>query len=110
VKPGANHQWGSFPSIHRTIEQIFGIEPISLYDKLAFPQHGAFRTRLRNGPDTSPYTAIRPLVPFAINQLGAPGQTESMAMDWSTYDRIDMDMLNAILYAVARGTAFVAPR
>jgi hypothetical protein len=35
---------------------------------------------------------------------------QSMAMDWSTYDRIDMNMLNAILYAVARGTAFVAPQ
>ena len=90
--------------------QIFGVEPITLFDKLAFPQHGAFRTRLRQGPDTEPFEAITPLVPFAVNQLGAPGQAESEAMDWSTYDRIDMDMLNAILYAVARGTPFVAPR
>jgi DNA-binding beta-propeller fold protein YncE len=109
AQPGANHQWGSMPSLLRTIEQIFGVEPITLFDRLAFPQHGAFRASLTDTPDTKPYDAIKPLVPFAINQLGAPGQAESMAMDWSTIDRIDMNVLNAILYAVARGTPFVPP-
>jgi hypothetical protein len=110
AQPGANHQWGSMPSLLRTIEQIFKVEPISLFDRLAFPQHSAFRSSLSDVPDLAPYVARKPLVPFAINQIGAPGQMQSMAMDWSTYDRIDMNMLNAILYAVARGTAFVAPQ
>ncbi|MBA3654942.1 MAG: bifunctional YncE family protein/alkaline phosphatase family protein [Actinobacteria bacterium] len=111
AKPGANHQWGSMPSLLRTIEQLFGVGPITLFDRLAFPQHGAFRRSLTERPDTSPYTAIRPLVPFAVNQIGAPGQAQSMAMDWTTYDRIDMALLNAILYADARGVPFVpAPR
>ncbi len=99
---GANHQWGSMPSLLRTIEQIFGIKPISLLDRLALPQHGALRRKLSDGPNVAPYKAIRPLVPFALNQPGAPMQAASMAMDWSTYDRIDEQTLNAILYAVAR--------
>jgi hypothetical protein len=109
TQPGANHQWGSMGSLLRTIEQIFSVDPISLEDRLAFPQHAAFRTALAGGADTGPYTAIKPLVPFAINQIGAPGQAESMGMDFSQVDRIDMQLLNAILYAEARGTAFVAP-
>ncbi len=106
AKPGANHQWGSMPSLLRTIEQIFGVEPISLFDKLALPQHGAFRASLDDEPDTDPFIAIRPAIPFALNQPGAPGQAESMAMDFSTYDLIDEDTLNAILYADARGVPF----
>jgi DNA-binding beta-propeller fold protein YncE len=106
ARPGANHQWGSMPSLLRTIEQIFGVEPITLYDRLAYPQHGAFRKSLSDKPDTAKYAAIKPLVPYGINQVGAPGQQESMALDWSGVDRIDMAVLNAILYADARGTPF----
>ena len=109
TQPGANHQWGSMPSLLRTIEQIFGVEPITLFDKLAYPQHRAFRASLSSKPDTRPYAAINPVIPYAINTLGAPGQKESMAMDWSTYDLIDEQLLNAIQYAVARGTPFVSP-
>jgi hypothetical protein len=109
ARPGVNHQWGSMPSLLRSIEQLFGVAPISLHDRLALPQHGAFRTKLSEKPDLKPYVAIRPLVPFALNQLGAPGQAASMAMDWSTYDRIDEQTLNAILYAVARGTPLQLP-
>lgn len=105
AKPGANHQWGSMPSLLRTIEQIFDVEPISLFDRLALPQHGAFRTSLvLPAGAMQPYKAIKPLVPFALNQPGAVGQVESASMDFSTYDLIDEDLLNAILYADARGT------
>ncbi|HZN15266.1 MAG TPA: bifunctional YncE family protein/alkaline phosphatase family protein [Acidimicrobiales bacterium] len=109
AQPGPNHQWGSMPSLLRTIEHIFKVDPITLHDRLAFPQHGAFRATIAEGPDLTPYDLVPELIPFAINQLGAPGQAESMAMDWTTVDRIDMGLLNAILYAVARGTPFVAP-
>ncbi|MEY2565535.1 MAG: hypothetical protein QOE35_64 [Actinomycetota bacterium] len=109
AKPGANHQWGSMGSLLRTIETIFDVPPMNLNDKLAAPQHGAFRSSLDETPDTAPYTAVKPLIPFAVNQIGAPGQDASMAMDWSTYDRIDEATLNAILYAAARGTPVQLP-
>jgi hypothetical protein len=97
------------PSLLRTIELIFGVRPTTLYDRLAYPQHDAFRTSLSDKPDTAPYDAIDPVVPYGVNRLGAPGQKESESMDWSTYDRIDEQLLNAILYADARGTTFKAP-
>jgi DNA-binding beta-propeller fold protein YncE len=109
AKPGANHQWGSMGSLLRTIETLFGVPPITLNDRLSVPQHGAFRRSLSEQPDRSPYTAVRPVVPFAVNQLGAPGQQASMAMNWSTYDKIDEATLNAILYALARGTPIQLP-
>lgn len=108
AKPGANHQWGSMGSLLRTIEQIFDVPPVSLFDRLALPQHDAFQTQLTplvtGDPRLAPYKAIKPLVPFALNQPGAIGQAESASMDFSTYDLIDESLLNAILYADARGT------
>jgi hypothetical protein len=51
-----------------------------------------------------PYTAIRPAIPFALNQADAPGATLSARMDClETYDLCDEEMLNAILYAAIRG-------
>ncbi len=105
AKPGANHQWGSMGSLLRTIETIFGIEPFSINDRVALPQHGAFLRRLRDEPDLAPYDLVPTVVPFAVNQPGIPGQALSMAMDFSTYDRIDESTLNAILYALGRGTS-----
>jgi DNA-binding beta-propeller fold protein YncE len=105
AKPGANHQWGSMGSLLRTIETIFGVEPFSLNDRVALPQHGAFLRTLDDEPDLAPYDLVPTLVPFAVNQPGIPGQALSMAMDFSTYDRIDESTLNAILYALGRGTS-----
>lgn len=103
---GPNHQWGSMGSLLRTIETIFGIDPIAIYDGVALPQHGAFVTSLDAEPNLAPYTAIRPIIPFAMNEPGLPGQELSEAMDFSTYDRIDEATLNAILYAIGRGTSY----
>jgi hypothetical protein len=104
ARDGANHQWGSMPALLRTIEQVFGVEPISLYDRLALPMHEAFVPRLSSKTNMKPYTAIRPSVPFALNQVGAPGAELSARMDcFETYDLCDEAMLNAILYAAIRG-------
>lgn len=59
-------------------------------------------TSLDDPRNTTPYKAIKPAVPFALNQPGAVGQTESASMNFSTYDLIDEGLLNAILYADAR--------
>jgi YVTN family beta-propeller protein len=105
ARPGASHQRGSMPSVLRTIETIFSVSPVSLNDQLAVPLHDAFVSKLSDA-HPAVYTAVKPVVPFALNQPGAPGQSASMAMDWSQYDRIDMGTLNAILWADARHTPF----
>jgi DNA-binding beta-propeller fold protein YncE len=109
AKRGVNHQYGSMPSLLRTIEQLFRVYPISLYDQLAVPQHGAFLAKLTDKPNLDPYQAVTPRIPFAVNQPGAAGQALSMSLDWSTYDRVDMGILNAILYADAWHTPLQLP-
>ncbi len=104
-----NHQWGSMPSLIRTIEQIFGVHPFTLNDTLALPQHGAFVADPAEA-DFTPYTFVRPKVPYALNASGVVGQAESTAMDFSAVDRIDEDTLNTILYAMARHTSLEAAR
>jgi hypothetical protein len=98
AQPGAQHQLGSMPALLRTIETIFSVQPVSIYDKLAVPMHEAFLPELTDPPDTAPYAAVKPVVPFAINQPGAPMQQLSMAQNWTTYDKVPMDILNAIQY------------
>lgn len=107
AKRGANHQWGSMPAILRTIETIFDVEPFTVNDRIALPQHGAFLTHLEDKPNETPYDAIRPAVPFALNEPGPVSQelaARSAAIDFSTYDLADETTLNGILYALARGT------
>ena len=101
AKPGPNHQWGSMPALLRTVEQIFGITPISLFDKLALPMHEAFLPTLAK-PNLAPYVAVKPQVPFDVNQPGAVGADLSSTLDFSTYDRVDEQLLNEILYAAIR--------
>ena len=119
-----DHQRASMGSVLRTIETLFGVTPVGVNDGLAAPLHGAFVAKLSDAhtlcnasatlqPDgqyAKPcYTAVRPAVPFALNQPGAPGQAASMAMDWSQVDRIDMATLNAIWWATQHHTAYKAP-
>jgi DNA-binding beta-propeller fold protein YncE len=104
-----DHQWGSMPSLLRTVEHLFGVAPVSLNDRLAPLLQGAFLTKLSDKPDLSPYTAVRPVIPFAVNQPGTPGQAASMAMDWSHIDQINEATLNDILYAIQRGTPLNLP-
>ncbi|HEV3354531.1 MAG TPA: bifunctional YncE family protein/alkaline phosphatase family protein [Acidimicrobiales bacterium] len=95
---GAQHQWGSMPALLRTIEQIFHVQPVSLYDRLAMPMHDAFKPSLSDQPDLAPFTAVKPLVPFAINEVGAPDQALSQQQTWMPIDRVPMDVLNKIQY------------
>ncbi|HUR13333.1 MAG TPA: bifunctional YncE family protein/alkaline phosphatase family protein [Mycobacteriales bacterium] len=109
AQPGPNHQYGSMPSVLRTIEQVLGVAPISLFDRLAMPMHEAFLPSLSNKPNLTPYTAVKAAVPFRLNEPGAPGARESSLMDFSTYDLVDEQLLNAILYADARRLPLVLP-
>jgi hypothetical protein len=110
AQPGPNHQYGSMPSVLRTIEQVFGVRPISLFDRLAMPLHEAFLPSLSSRPNLSPYTAVKPLVPFNVNAPGAVGSALSATLDFSSYDKVDEQLLNAILYADARKQPLVLPR
>jgi hypothetical protein len=98
------------PAALRTIEQVFGVKPISLFDRLATPMHEAFVPSLRAKPDLRPYAVVRGAVPFDVNTSSSAGAALSGTLDFSTYDRVDEQLLNAILYADARHTPLVLPR
>jgi hypothetical protein len=110
AKPGPNHQWGSMPALLRTIEQIFGVQPISLFDRLAAPMHEAFLSSVTSKPNLAPYEAVHPGIPFNVNQPGAAGADLSATLDFSTYDRVDEQLLNAILYAAIRHQPLQVPK
>ena len=109
AKRGPNHQYGSMPAALRTIEQLFGVEPVSLFDRLATPMHEAFLPALTAKPNLTPYTAVKSTVPFNLNTPSSPGAALSATLDFSTYDRVDEQLLNAILFANARHTQVVWP-
>jgi DNA-binding beta-propeller fold protein YncE len=80
VKPlGPRHQLSdqrtSFDSVLRTIEILFGLPPMTLYDATAPPLDAVIGDRLPSNPPT--YTAVRPLTPFLIGSdlrtSSAPG-------------------------------------
>jgi DNA-binding beta-propeller fold protein YncE len=102
AKAGPSHQWGSMPALLRTIEQVFGIAPISLFDRLAAPMHESFLPSLTDKPDLAPYTAVHPSIPYDVNRPGDTGTALSATLDFSTYDRVNEQLLNDILYAAIR--------
>jgi hypothetical protein len=89
------------PALLRTIEQIFTIKPISLFDRLATPMHEAFLSG-RDKPNMAPYTAVHPNIPYDVNRPGDTGAALSATLDFSTYDRVNEQLLNDILYAAIR--------
>jgi hypothetical protein len=110
AKQGPNHQYGSMPAVLRTIEQVFGVRPVSLFDRLATPMHEAFLPTLRSKPNLAPYTAVKALVPFDVNSPSSPGAALSATLDFTTYDRVNEQLLNAILFADARHLQLVWPQ
>ncbi len=76
----------SFPSIHKTMELILGVQPLSRFDALAAPIYDVFSP----APDTEPYTYIPRKVPESIccNASTPPELVaRSSALDFSGPDR-----------------------
>ncbi len=108
IKRGTvDHTMYDTVSILRTIELILGLAPMSQYDAASFPLVASFT----NKPDVSPYTALRPDVPFdEVNSPTAYGGRESLAMDFSTEDATPEIRLNEIIWKSVRGEDSEMPR
>jgi hypothetical protein len=68
-----DHTHYSIPSILRTVEVLFGIDPLNFEDAYATPMNAAFASQ----PDVTPYAAIPSSVPMTKN----PGKTTSMEFE-----------------------------
>jgi hypothetical protein len=74
ARPGfVDHTHYSIPSILRTVEVLFGIDPLNMYDAAATPMLDAFAAQ----PDAAPFTALPASIPIVKN----PGKTASMLFE-----------------------------
>ncbi len=87
-------------SMLRTIELLLGLPPMTQHDAAASPMVNSFMAK----PDMSGFTALPARLDLMTkNPLHGYGAVESARMDFSEYDRIDMDALNRILWHSIKG-------
>jgi YVTN family beta-propeller protein len=87
-------------SMLRTIELIVGIAPMTQFDAAATPMLASFS----DGPNLRPYMALTPTQSLdELNGASAPLAAESLAMDFSTEDLADAQVLNAAIWKSVMG-------
>jgi len=87
-------------SMLRTIELLLGLPPMTQHDASATPMANSFMAK----PDLTPFTATGARIDLmSKNAPHAYGAAESAKMDFSDYDRIDMDAMNRILWHSIKG-------
>jgi YVTN family beta-propeller protein len=95
-----DHTQYSTVSMLRSIELIFGLQPLSQYDAAARPMFAAFTDK----PELSPYVHEEARTDLtAKNGKDAYGAERSARMDFSDYDRVDDHELNEILWRAIKG-------
>jgi YVTN family beta-propeller protein len=87
-------------SMLRTMELIVGIAPMTQFDAAATPMLASFSDR----PNLRPYTSITPTQSLdELNGASAPMAAESLAMDFSSEDLADAQLLNAAIWKSVNG-------
>jgi YVTN family beta-propeller protein len=102
-----DHTFYAQQSMVRTIEELLGLAPLSVYDLIATPMRGCTGTVA----DLTPYDAMKPQVPLTeVNpSLGSlqgkarEAAIASMQMDFTIPDAVPSDQLNRILWHTAKG-------
>jgi hypothetical protein len=98
----ASHQAGSFPSILKTIQVLFGVPSLTIYDRAAVPLHDFIVVNEADRLSTPGYTAVDPGIPFASNPSEGALARLSQKVDWRI-DRGDPALVTAIMYHGLRG-------
>ncbi len=75
----------SMPSVFRTIEMLFGLPPMNLNTASTSPMYDVFLSADEQ-PDTAPYTALVPDVPYAVGTGAEFGADLSAGFDFSVVD------------------------
>ncbi len=81
-------------SMHRTMELILGLPPMSIFDQMAIVMRDVFT----DTPDYTPYTALPQNIPIDVNPPGTSGAVLSSRYDFSRPDRVPDAVLNKILW------------
>jgi len=86
-------------SMHRTMELILGLPPMSQFDQMAIPMRELFT----DTPNTTPYAAVPASFPFMLTRANR-GAAVSAQQDWSTPDRVPDELLNQLLWDYLKGS------
>jgi len=89
-----NHTRYDMASMHRTMELILGLPPMSIFDQMAIVMRDVFT----DTPDFTPYTALPQNIPIDLNPSGTSGAELSSRYDFSRPDRVPDSVLNKILW------------
>lgn len=97
-------------SMVKTIEMIFGVRPMSIFDLIANDMRASFQST----PDITPYQAIEPKQSIyernpSLNALSGQPKLDAIAsskMDWKEPDDVPTRQLNAILWRNSNGTEY----
>ena len=89
-------------SMHRTMELILGLPPMSQFDQMAIPMREVF-IGPDDQPDMAPYTAEAVSFPMTLVRPGAPGAEISERQDWRHPDRVPDALLNKLLWDYLKG-------
>ena len=94
-----NHTRYDMASMHRTMELILGLPPMTIFDQMAIVMRDVFT----DAPDFTPYTALPQNVPFDLNPSGTSGAELSSRYDFSRPDRVPDAVMNKILWEYFKG-------
>ena len=95
-----SHTRYDMASIHKTMELILGLPPMSQFDQMAAPMRDLFIDT--DTPDTTPYTTLPPQYPFIMARPNRYARL-SARQDWSRPDRVPDALLNKILWDYLKG-------
>ena len=93
-----SHTRYDMPSMHRTMELILGLPPMSQFDQMAIPMRDLFTDQ----PDLTPYTAVPAAFPFQLTRRNA-GAALSARQNWRRPDGVPDEILNALLLDYLHG-------
>jgi len=93
-----SHTRFDMASMHRTMELILGLPPMSQFDQLAIPMRELFT----DTPDNTPYTSLPVSFPSMLTRPN-PGAALSAQQDWSRPDRVPDEVLNKLLWDYLKG-------
>jgi phosphoesterase family protein len=96
----------SMPSVYRTIEMLFGLPPMNLNTAAAAPMYDVFIDADQT-PDTSPYEAITPQVPYKENTAATFMAAESAELNFVGVD--EAPGLGHILWHYMKGADVEPP-
>lgn len=99
----ASHQLGSFPSILKTVEVMFGLPALTIYDRAAVPLHDVVVETLADVNDGEYAFEPNP-VEFALNPSTGVLAEISQELNWEL-DQTDPFVLRDLLYAGLKGWA-----